>query len=229
VSGFPIPPNRKPTLIREFGWAEVWTIVLGIQATIVLSLVAFTGGGIGGLLVAVARTAPVRSLRALAGGFIDFFQGTPMLLQLFLVFYGLPVLGLKVNVWVAAAVGLTLHASAFLGEIWRGGIQAVQAGQSEAAHALGLNYFARTRFVVLPQALRLSFAPTVGFLVQLIKGTSLAAIIGFVELSRAAQLVSSITYKPLLAFGFAGLCYFAICFPLSRMSARFEKRYSIKT
>src|SRR6202040_2004710 len=113
---------------------------------------------------------------------------------------------------------LTLHAGAFLGEIWRGGIQAVPRGQTEAADALGLGYADRMRFIVLPQALRLSFAPTVGFLVQLIKGTSLAAIIGFVELSRSAQLVSSTTYKPLIAYGLAGLCYFAICFPLSRVS-----------
>jgi len=215
-------------VIREFGWPEVWMIVAGMRATLLLSAVAFVGGGIGGLLIALARTAPYRFLRTLAAGFIDFFQGTPMLLQLFLVFYGLPVLGIKVNVWVAAAVGLTLHASAFLGEIWRGGIEAIPRGQSEAAHALGLSYFVRMRHVVLPQALRISFAPTVGFMVQLIKGTSLAAIIGFVELSRSAQLVSSITYKPLLAFGLAGACYFAICFPLSRLSARFEKRYAIK-
>src|SRR4029453_11052019 len=118
--------------------------------------------------------------------------------QLFLVFYGLPVLGIKVNVWVAAAVALTLHAGAFLGEIWRGGIQAVPRGQSEAAEALGLGYWTRMRHIVLPQALRMSFAPTVGFLVQLIKGTSLAAIIGFVELSRAGQPGSTFTLKPRL-------------------------------
>jgi polar amino acid transport system permease protein len=216
-------------MIREFGFTEFWMIVVGMQATLVLSAVAFIGGGIGGLWIALARTAPFRWLRVAAATFIDFFQGTPMLLQLFLVFYGLPVFGFKVNVWVAAAVGLTLHAGAFLGEIWRGGIQAVPRGQTEAAHALGLSYFSRMRYVVLPQALRLSFAPTVGFLVQLIKGTSLAAIIGFVELSRSAQMVSSTTYKPLIAYGLAGACYFVICFPLSRVSARLEKKYAVKT
>jgi len=216
-------------MIREFGWNEAWTIVLGIQATVMLSVVAFVGGGMGGLVVALTRTAPFRAARVAAASFIDFFQGTPMLLQLFLVFYGLPAFGLKVNVWIAAAIGLTLHAAAFLGEIWRGGIQTVPRGQSEAADALGLGYVTRMRYVVLPQALRNAFAPTVGFLVQLIKGTSLAAIIGFVELSRSAQLVSSITYKPLLAYGFAGACYFCICFPLSRLSARLEQRYAVKT
>jgi polar amino acid transport system permease protein len=216
-------------MIRDFSINEFWLIATGLGATLLLSAIAFLGGGLAGLGVALARTAPAKSLRVAAGVFIDFFQGTPMLLQLFLVFYGLPVLGLKVNVWVAAAVGLTLHAGAFLGEIWRGGIQAVPRGQVEAAQALGLNYAARMRHVVLPQALRLSFAPTVGFLVQLIKGTSLAAIIGFVELSRTGQLVSSITYKPLLAFGLVAACYFAICFPLSRYSARLEQRFATRS
>ena len=197
-------------MIRDFTSVEFWLILSGAQATLILSLIAFGGGGLGGLLIALARTAPLRWLRVTAAGFIDFFQGTPMLMQLFLVFYGLPVFGFKVNVWVAAAIGLTLHAAAFLGEIWRGGIQAVPRGQTEAAEALGLNYFSRLQCVVLPQAMRLSLAPTIGFLVQLIKGTSLAAIIGFVELSRAAQMVSSITYKPLLAYGLAAACYLSL-------------------
>jgi polar amino acid transport system permease protein len=216
-------------MIREFTLTELWVIANGLWATLLLSAIAFTGGALAGLGVALARTSPLKALRVPAGVFIDFFQGTPMLLQLFLVFYGLPVLGYKVNIWVAAAIGLTLHAGAFLGEIWRGGIQAVPRGQSEASEALGLSYWTRMRYVVLPQALRMSFAPTVGFLVQLIKGTSLAAIIGFVELSRSGQLVSSITYKPLLAFGLVAACYFAICFPLSRYSARLEQRFALGT
>ena len=214
-------------MIRDFTLTEFWVIASGLWATLQLSAIAFLGGGLAGLGVALARTAPVKALRVAAGVFIDFFQGTPMLLQLFLVFYGLPVFGFKVNVWVAAAVGLTLHAGAFLGEIWRGGIQAVPRGQSEAADALGLSYWTRMRHIVLPQALRMSFAPTVGFLVQLIKGTSLAAIIGFVELSRSGQLVSSVTYKPLLAFGLVAVCYFAICYPLSRYSAQLERRLAV--
>jgi polar amino acid transport system permease protein len=150
-------------------------------------------------------------------------------MQLFLVFYGLPVLGYKVNPWVAVSIGLTLHASAFLGEIWRGGIQAVPKGQTEAARALGLRYGSLMRDVILPQAMRISIAPTVSFLVQLIKGTSLAAIIGFVELSRSAQIIASSTYQPLLAYGCAGAVYFILCFPLSRFSMRLERRFAVKT
>lgn len=215
-------------MIRDFGLVEVLTILQGMWTTIALSAVAFLGGGVFGTLVALARTSAWRWLRILANAYIDFFQGTPMLMQLFLVYYGLPVFGFHVSAWVAVAIGLTFHASAFLGEIWRGGIQAVPRGQSEAASALGLGYIDRMRDVVLPQAIKLSFAPTVGFLVQLIKGTSLAAIIGFVELSRSAQIVASTTYKPLIAYGLAGVFYFAICFPLSRVSAYYERRFALK-
>jgi polar amino acid transport system permease protein len=161
--------------------------------------------------------------------YIQIFQGTPLLVQLFFVYFGLPLLGFKVDVWVALTIGLSLHTSAFLGEIWRGSIQAVPRGQSEAAYALGLSYASRMRNVVLPQAMRISVAPTVGFTVQLIKGTSLAAIIGFVELSRSAQIIASTTYKPLLAYGCAGIVYFVLCFPLSRLSMRLEKRFAVKT
>ncbi|MEN3150826.1 amino acid ABC transporter permease [Neorhizobium sp. IRAMC:178] len=216
-------------MIRDFGLLEVLTILQGMWTTLALSAVAFIGGGTFGTLVALVRTSPWKWLRVAAAAYIDFFQGTPMLMQLFLVYYGLPVFGFHVSAWTAVAIGLTFHASAFLGEIWRGGIQAVPKGQSEAASALGLGYIDRMRDVVLPQAIKLSFAPTVGFLVQLIKGTSLAAIIGFVELSRSAQIVASTTYKPLIAYGLAGAFYFAICFPLSRASAYFERRFSLKT
>jgi polar amino acid transport system permease protein len=216
-------------MIRDFTANEFLAIVAGMQATIMLSLMAFVGGGLGGLAIALLRTAQFPWLRRAAAIFIDFFQGTPLLMQLFLVYYGLPAFGYRVNIWVAAGLGLTLNASAFLGEIWRGGIQSVPRGQSEAATALGLGYISRMRDVVLPQAFRLSLAPTVGFLVQLIKGTSLAAVIGFVELSRSAQIVSSTTYKPLLAYGLAGACYFVLCFPLSRASAALERRLAARS
>ncbi len=216
-------------MIREFGLSEALAILSGVQSTILLSLIAFAGGGVVGLAIALMRTSERAWLRRCAGFYIDFFQGTPLLMQLFLVFYGLPVLGYKVNPWVAVTIGFTLHASAFLGEVWRGSIQAVPRGQSEAAYALGLSYVSRMRNVVLPQAMRISVAPTVGFMVQLIKGTSLAAIIGFVELSRSAQIAASTTYKPLIAYGLAAACYFAICFPLSRLSARYERRFATNT
>lgn len=196
----------------------------GLLWTLALTAIGFTGGILFGFLVALARVSPRRWLSALAAGWIAVFQGTPLLMQLFVVYFGLPLLGLNPPAWAAVAVALTAHASAFLGEIWRGAIQSVPKGQSEAAHALGLRYRARMGDVVLPQALRLSLPATIGFLVQLLKGTSLAAIVGFIELARAGQIVSNQTFKPLLVFGLVGLMYFLLCWPLSLCGQAMERR-----
>ncbi|HEY3533157.1 MAG TPA: amino acid ABC transporter permease, partial [Casimicrobiaceae bacterium] len=169
-------------MIRQFGWNEFELLVLAARWTVVLALIAFVGGGIGGLIVALLRTADNRTARAAMVVFIRVFQGTPLLMQLFLAYFGMAIFGFSVNPLIAAMIALTAHASAYLGEIWRGCIQAVPRGQTEAATTLGLHYFARMRYVVLPQAARIAVAPTVGFLVQLLKETSLASIIGFVEL-----------------------------------------------
>ena len=159
-------------------------------------------------------------------GFIQIFQGTPLLMQLFLVFFGAPVVGIEVSPWVAAGIALVLNTSAFLGEIWRGSIQAVPSGQLEAAQALGLPYTERMRWVVLPQAFKIALPSTVGYMVQVIKGTSLAAIIGFTEITRAGQIINNATFEPLLVFSIVGAIYFALCWPLSFWASRIERRQS---
>jgi polar amino acid transport system permease protein len=214
-------------MMRAFTEGDIVYLLLAARWTIGLSLIAFLGGGIGGMLIALARTCDLPWLRAVATGYIQLFQGTPLLMQLFLVFFGANVVGIDINALLAAAIGLTLNASAFLGEIWRGAIEAVPRGQWEAATALGLRYAGRMRYVVLPQATKLAIAPTVGFLVQLVKGTSLAAIIGFTELTRAGQIVNNATFKPFLVFGVVAIIYFVMCWPLSFASRRLEQRYAV--
>ncbi|QDA36723.1 amino acid ABC transporter permease (plasmid) [Paracoccus liaowanqingii] len=211
-------------MIREFSSVDLIFIAMAIRWTLILSIIAFVGGAAGGLVLALSRTSHSRALRLVSMSFIQVFQGTPLLMQLFLVYFGLAVLGLPIDPLVAAAVALTLHASAFLGEIWRGAIQAVPQGQSEAATALALSYRDRMRHVVLPQAMRVATAPTVGFLVQLIKGTSLASIIGFTELTRAGQIVNNATFQPFLVFGTVAALYFILCWPLSLLARRMEAR-----
>ena len=213
-------------MIRAFGVNEFWFIVLAVRWTLALSAIAFAGGAVGGLLVALVRVSEAKPLRYAALGFIRLFQGTPLLMQLFLVFFGLNIFGTGINPWVAASIALTLHASAFLGEIWRGCIEAVPKGQSEACWALGIGYVDRMRYVVLPQAARIAVAPTVGFLVQLIKGTSLASIIGFVELTRAGQIVNNATFRPFVVFGLVAAVYFILCWPLSILAGRMEQRFA---
>ena len=196
----------------------------GLKWTFALSAIGFVVGAIAGLGVALARTSGYRMLERCTAGYITLFQGTPLLMQLFVVYYGLALIGLKLDSWVSVSIGFTLHASAYLGEIWRGSIEAVPRGQSEAAKALSLNYISRMKDVILPQAIRISLPATIGFLVQLIKGTSLAAIIGFTELMRAGTIVSNQNFKPLLVLGLVGTLYFAICWPLSFYGARLERR-----
>lgn len=211
-------------LSNAVGLPELLFLLRGLGWTLILTGFGFVGGIALGLVVALARVSTLRLLRWPAVAWIAVFQGTPLLMQLFVVFFGLPLFGVRVDPWLAVALALTAHASAFLGEIWRGAIQAVPLGQSEAAHALGLGYPSLMRDVILPQAFRLSLPATIGFLVQLLKGTSLAAIVGFIELSRAGQIVSNQTFRPLLVFGIVGLFYFMLCWPLSLWGSRMERR-----
>lgn len=211
-------------MIRQFGWNEFLFLLEGARWTVVLSLLAFTVGGALGLAVALGRTSKWKLLRILMATYIQIFQGTPLLIQLFFVYFGLPLLGFKVDVWVALTIGLSLHTSAFLGEIWRGSIQAVSDGQSEAARALGIGYMHRMVDVVLPQAFRIGLPATISFLVNLIKGTALAALLGLTELTRSGQLMANITFQPLQVYGAVAVIYFFICVPLTYCSARIEQR-----
>lgn len=213
-------------MIRPFGINEFLTIVYATQWTLLLSAIALAGGAIGGLAMALLRTGTFKPARRLASAFIVTFQGTPLLMQLFLVFFGASVLGFTINPWAAAAIGLTLHASAYLGDIWRGCIEAVPRGQWEAAKALGLTYSQLMADIVLPQAVRIAIPPTVGFLVQLIKMTSVTAIIGFIELTRTGQIINNVTFKPFLVFSVVAGIYFILCWPLSYLSTRLEQRFA---
>ncbi|MCI0754654.1 amino acid ABC transporter permease [Teichococcus vastitatis] len=213
--------------MRTLGSGDILFILLALRWTLLLSLAAFVGGSLGGLLVALMRSGTIKALRWIAFGYIKLFQGTPLLMQLFLAFFIPGIFGFNVDPWGAAALGLSLHASAFLGEIWRGAIETVPKGQWEASAALGLRYWRQMRLIVLPQALRVAIPPTVGFLVQLIKATSLASIIGFVEITRAAQVINNAVFQPFTIFGLVGLAYFVICWPLSAYSKRMEQRLAL--
>jgi polar amino acid transport system permease protein len=212
-------------MMRTFGTNEALFIIAAVRWTLLLSVIAFVGGGVAGLIVAVARTAPPAWLRQAAAGYIQLFQGTPLLMQLFLVFFGANLFGGGISPLASAAIALTLNAAAFLGEIWRGCIQAIPAGQWEAATALGLKHLSRMRYIILPQAGKIAVAPTVGFLVLLLKSTSLASIIGFVEVTRAGQIINNVTFDPFRVFSLVAAIYFVLCWPLSVLSQRLEQRF----
>ena len=214
--------------IRTFTIDDVMTLLDATRWTLLLAAIAFVGGGILGSLVTLARVSRVPALRWLAGGYVEVLQGTPLLMQFFLWFFMLTLLlPVQLPATAVAAIALTLHASAFVVEIWRGSIEAIPRTQWEAAASLGMTRFEQLRYVIVPQAWRIAMAPTVGLLVVLIKGTSLAALIGFVELTRAGQLVSGVTFQPLTTFGTAALIYLALCLPLSILSRRLEGRMHV--
>jgi polar amino acid transport system permease protein len=192
--------------------------------TVLLSLIAFLGGAVVGLPLALMRLSKAGLLRMLASGYIQLIQGTPLLIVLFLSYFGLGILGYKLIPLVAAGISLTLYAAAFLGEIWRGCIEAVPRTQWEASDCLGLNRFQQYAYVVLPQAVRIAIPPTVGFMVQIVKNTSLASVIGFVELSRAGQIVNNSTFEPFAIFSVVALIYFALCYPLSVAARALERK-----
>ncbi len=199
-------------------------LLLAARWTAALTLVAFIGGGVVGLLLLVARVARWPGADRAVAMYVQLFQGTPLLMQLFLAYFGLALLGLKVPAWAAAALALTLYTSAFLCEIWRGCVNAVPKGQWEAAASLALSLREQLVHVIGPQALRVAVAPTVGFLVQVIKGTALASVIGFIELTKAGTMITNATFRPFTVYACVALMYFLLCYPISAWSRTLERK-----
>ncbi|STR40139.1 amino acid ABC transporter [Klebsiella michiganensis] len=158
-------------------WDIVRNLLLAGRWTVLLSLVAFLGGALVTLPLLLLRMTGGRQVKRLIRGYVELFQGTPLLMQLFLAFFGVALFGIDVSAWTAASLALTLYTSAFLLDIWFGSIRALPKGQWEASRCLGLSFGQTLYRVVAPQALRIAIAPTVGFAVQVIKGTALASII----------------------------------------------------
>lgn len=207
--------------------AHLQFLLQGLLWTIGLSLVAFVGGGLLGFVVALGRCYGPRASRLLVSLYIKLIQGTPLLVLLPLAYFGLPAIGLSIAPLAAAAIALSIYVSAYLGEIWRGCIESVPRTQAEAAECLALHWHQRVLHVILPQAVRIATPPTVGFMVQIVKNTSLASAIGFVELARAGQIINNSTFEPFGVFLVVAVLYFALCYPLSVMSRRLERRFHV--
>jgi polar amino acid transport system permease protein len=208
-------------------WDILSNLLIATQWTVVLSLIAFVSGGIVGLALLFLRTSHVAPLKWATKAYIEFFQGTPLLMQLFLFFFGVALFGIEVSPWMAAWLALTFWTSAYLTEIWRGCVEAIPRGQWEACSTLALSYIEQMRYVILPQASRIAVAPTVGFSVQVIKGTALASIIGFVELTKAGTVLNNATFRPFLVYSLVALIYFCLCFPLSFCAKKLEGRLNV--
>jgi len=208
-------------------WDILSNLLIATQWTIVLSLIAFISGGIVGLILLFMRMSQIAALEWFTKIYIEVFQGTPLLMQLFLFFFGIALFGVEVNAWTAATAALTFWTSAYLAEIWRGCVESIPRGQWEASSSLALSYIEQMRYVILPQASRIAIAPTVGFSVQVVKGTALASIIGFVELTKAGTMLNNATFRPFVVYSLVALIYFCLCFPLSWCAKQIEGRLNV--
>ena len=202
-------------------------LLSGLQQTLLISAITLCLAMLGGLLIAVmdmSRFAPLRFL-ALAVG--EIIRNTPILVQLLWIYYVLPVaMGINLNSWTALIVGLSIYSSAFIAEAYRAGIQAVPKGHREAAQVLGLSPAQTFVRIVLPQAIRLTLPPLAANFVQLIKYSSLGAVISVSEITRRGMELSSTIFRPLEVFTFIAVVYFLICWPLAMGIRLWERRRS---
>ena len=214
-------------MIEFSTWDILRNLLLATRWTVLLSLVSFVGGGLVALLLLFMRISRKKSMRVFARYYVELFQGTPLLMQLFIAFFGLGLVGIDVPAWLAAGLTLIVWAAAFLTEIWRGCVESVAKGQWEASASLAMGRLQQMRYVILPQAMRVAIPPTVGFFVQVIKGTAVTSIIGFVELSKAGTVVTNATFQPFTVYGLVALIYFALCWPLSKSSQILERKLNV--
>ncbi|MGB3383479.1 MAG: amino acid ABC transporter permease [Marinomonas sp.] len=205
----------------------VKNLLFATQWTVLLSLAAFVGGISVALIFTALRLTKNPAMTCLVKVYVEIFQGTPLLMQMFLCFFGLSLAGIEISSWNAAVLSLTLFTSAFLVEIWRGCIDTLPKGQWEASRCLGLSFLQTLRNIILPQAIKIALAPSVGFSVQVVKGTALASVIGFVELTKAGTMLNNATFEPFKVFAFVALIYFALCYPLSLTSKILEKKFNV--
>ncbi len=205
-------------------WDIFRNLLLAARWTVVLSLIAFIGGGLVALLLLVARLSKVKGIGHFVGGYVQLFQGTPLLMQLFLAYFGLALFGVRTSAWVAASMALIFYTSAYLTEIWRGCVASIPKGQWEAGQSLAMSFREQLQYIVLPQAIKIAIPPTVGFLVQVVKGTALASVIGFIELTKAGTMITNATFKPFVVYSCVALMYFALCFPISLYAKILERK-----
>jgi len=213
----------------RFRWdvipANIDFLMSGVGMTLLISALTLVIATVAGMLIAALAASRFWPARAVATGFGEIIRNTPILVQLLWVYYVLPILlGIRMDALTACIVGLSIYSSAFIAEVFRAGIQAVPAGHREAAQVLGLSPLQSFVRIVMPQAVRTVLPPLAANFVQLIKYSSLAAVISVGEITRRGMELSSSTFRPLEIFSFIGIVYFVICWPLSQGVRIWESR-----
>jgi polar amino acid transport system permease protein len=202
-------------------------LLQGLGNTVALCLLGLGLGTLIALFVGLARASRLRWMSWPAGLYIEIIRDSPLLMQLYLVFFALPLLGLNVPIFVAGVATLMVNSSAFMAEIVRAGVQSVGKDQWDAARGLGMGYPQVMRWVVIPQAFRVMIPPGVGLLIGLIKDSSVISVISYLELTRVGQILTEKTFLSFQVFGIVAALYFALCYPLSRMALYVERRLKV--
>lgn len=199
-------------------------LLAGAAWTVAVSLAVIVAGTAGGVVLGLARFAPSRPLVLAITGTVETVRAVPLLLLLFFTFFGLPAVGIRIATFPAAVLAMSAWMAVNTAEVVRGGIQSIPRGQFEAARSTGLSGTQTMRYVIFPQAVRRMLPPFVGLCTILIKDTSLAAVIGVFELTRAAQETIERTFRSFELYLVAAAIYFVICFPLTQLAQRLEAR-----
>jgi polar amino acid transport system permease protein len=207
---------------------KVWMpqLLVAAQGTLRMTGAAFVIAAAAGLLFALARLSRSRMLSRVALGYIEVVRGTPALTQLFLIYFGLPAVGIVFRAFDAAVIGLGLNGAAYLAEVYRAGIQAIHRGQREAAYSLGMTPLEAMRFIILPQAVRIVLPPMANYVIPLLKDTSIASLISAPELMLRARDLSSEYFMPMRLYLVTGSMYLIMAYPLSRAVRFLEYRLS---
>ncbi|MGG6314193.1 amino acid ABC transporter permease [Paenibacillus macerans] len=212
---------------------RIWNIIVdsflpllkaGVAFTVPLTLISFALGLLLAVLTALARLSSVSLLRQIARFYVWVIRGTPLLVQLFIIFYGLPSVGVTLDPFPAAVIGFTLSVGAYGSEIVRAAILSIHEGQWEAAYSLGMTRLQALRRIILPQASRVSVPPLANSFISLVKDTSLAATITYTEMFRTGQQIAATTYEPLIVYSEAGVIYLIFSTVLSALQNYLEKR-----
>ena len=193
-------------------------------ATLWLSALSLIGAILVGIIACAMRLSQSRTISRIAGVYIESIRSTPLLVQLYFFYFGLPSLGIMLPEWVTGVIALTLNSGAYYAEIIRAGIQAIAYGQIEAGIASGLNYFQRMRYIILPQALGMTIRPMLGQAIVLVKDSSLLSLISIMELTRAGQMLTSDRFMPTEGFLTTAVFYLLLYYLLKTFSGWSEKR-----
>jgi ectoine/hydroxyectoine ABC transporter permease protein EhuD len=201
-------------------------LLVGAMTTIELTIVSMALALVAGLALALMRLSRSPLLRSLSGAYIEIIRGTPLLVQLFIIYYGLPQYGIRLEAFTAGVIGLSINYSAYLAEVYRAGILAIDKGQWEAGGSIGLSRAALLQHVIVPQAARIVLPPVGNYFISMLKDSALVSTISIVELMRAAQLRVAITFRAMDIYLVTALIYLLMSYPCSVLIRYFERRAS---